>query len=93
MVAPNTAGQRGQVVFTRQATEREATVATLTTPDPRQPRLIAQPDQVVATSFSQSSTATMPTQRFAGQAVASLRTLEFTPTEPAPERRASLDRR
>lgn len=93
MVAPNAAGQRGQVVFTRQTTDREAAVATLTSPDPRQTRLIAQPDHIVAMSFSPSSAATMPTQRFAGQAVTSLRTLDFAPAEPAPERRASLDRR
>ncbi|CEJ14243.1 Peptidase M15 [bacterium YEK0313] len=88
-----TGNQRGQVVFTRQTTDREAAVATLTTPDPRQTRLIAQPDHIVAMSFSPSSAATMPTQRFAGQAVTSLRTLDFAPAEPAPERRASLDRR
>ncbi|MGL4291672.1 MAG: DUF882 domain-containing protein [Phreatobacter sp.] len=93
MVAPSTAGNRGRVVFVRQTTDRETSVATLTTPDPRQVKLIEAPSHMVAMSFSQSAGASMPTQRFSGQAVATLRTLDFTPPEPAPQRRASLEPR
>ncbi|MCA0318287.1 MAG: DUF882 domain-containing protein [Proteobacteria bacterium] len=89
MVAPSTEGARGRVVFVRQAAERAASVATLTTPDPRQLRLIEQPTQMVANSFSLSPTATVPTGRFAGQAVSSLPTLEFSRAEDG-QRRASL---
>ncbi|WP_246088594.1 DUF882 domain-containing protein [Phreatobacter stygius] len=93
MVAPSTTGQRGRVVFVRQTTDREASVATLTTPDPRQLKLIEQPDQMVAMTFSQSNAPTMSTQRFAGQAVATLRTLDFSRPEPVAQRRASLEQR
>lgn len=89
MVAPSTEGSRGRVVFVRQSAERAASVATLTTPDPRQLRLIEQPTQMVANSFSPSPAAAVPTGRFAGQAVSSLPTLEFSRTESS-QRRASL---
>jgi uncharacterized protein YcbK (DUF882 family) len=89
MVAPSTEGSRGRVVFVRQSAERAASVATLTTPDPRQLRLIEQPTQMVANTFSQSPAATVPTGRFAGQAVSSLPTLEFSRGEDG-QRRASL---
>ncbi|WP_293419918.1 DUF882 domain-containing protein [Phreatobacter sp.] len=89
MVAPSTEGVRGRVVFVRQTAERAPSVATLTTPDPRQLRLIEQPTQMVANSFSASPTATVPTGRFAGQAVSSLPTLEFSRAEDG-QRRASL---
>ncbi len=89
MVAPSTEGPRGRVVFVRQSTERAPAVATLTTPDPRQLRLIEQPTQMVANTFSSSPAATVPTGRFAGQAVSSLPTLEFSRTEDG-QRRASL---
>jgi len=44
---------------------------------------------MVANSFSLSPTATVPTGRFAGQAVSSLPTLEFSRAEDG-QRRASL---
>jgi uncharacterized protein YcbK (DUF882 family) len=89
MVAPSTEGARGRVVFVRQSTERAAAVATLTTPDPRQLRLIEQPSQMVAMAFSQTVAATVPTARFSGQAVTNLRTLEFSRVEDG-QRRASV---
>ncbi len=89
MVAPSTEGARGRVVFVRQTTDRAATVATLTTPDPRQLRLIEQPTQMVAMAFSQTAAATVPTARFSGQAVSNLRTLEFSRVEDG-QRRASV---
>jgi uncharacterized protein YcbK (DUF882 family) len=89
MVPPSTEGARGRVVFVRQTTERAASVATLTTPDPRQLRLIEQPSQMVAMAFSQTAAATVPTARFSGQAVSNLRTLEFSRVEDS-QRRASV---
>ncbi|QCK88367.1 DUF882 domain-containing protein [Phreatobacter aquaticus] len=92
MVAPSTEGARGRVVFVRQTTERAAAVATLSTPDPRQQKLIEQPSQIVAMTFSQGAATTVPTQRFVGQAVASLRTVEFARPETDRQARASLIR-
>ncbi len=44
-------------------------------------------------TFSAASPATVPTQRFSGEAVASLRTLEFAePAAPARQRGAWLSR-
>ena len=81
---------RGRVVFVHQSADRAASTATLSTPDPRQLRLIEQPTQMVAMAFTQNGAATIPTQRFSGQAVSQLRTLEFSRTDA--ERRASLFR-
>jgi len=92
-VAPSTEGPRARVVFARQSTERAAGAATLSTPDPRQLRLIEQPSQMVAMAFSQSAPATLSTERFSGHAVSSLRTLEFSRLEPGSQRRASLTTR
>lgn len=90
MVAPNAEGAGGTVVFARQPTERAATVAAMHAPDPRAQRLIQQPVQVVAMTFSASAPATVPTQRFSGQAVSTLRTIEFA--APTPQRGAFLSR-
>jgi uncharacterized protein YcbK (DUF882 family) len=92
LIAPSTDGARGRVVFVRQTTERSVAVATLSTPDPRQLKLIEQPSQVVAMTFSQGAPTTVPTQRFAGQAVASLRTVEFARPETDRQARASVIR-
>lgn len=92
MVAPSTEGPRGRAVLAQQNTDRAATTATLSTPDPRQLRLIEQPTQMVAMAFTQSGAATIPTQRFSGQAVSQLRTLEFTRPDLDSQRRASLFR-
>ncbi|MBY0362064.1 MAG: hypothetical protein K2X45_09175, partial [Phreatobacter sp.] len=83
-------GAGGTVVFARQTTERAAVVATMHAPDPRAQRLIQQPVQVVAMTFSASAPATVPTQRFTGQAVSTLRTIEFAAVTP--QRGAFLSR-
>lgn len=90
MVAPNAEGAGGTVVFARQSTERAAAAAAMHAPDPRAQRLIQQPVQVVAMTFSASAPATVPTQRFAGQAVSTLRTIDFA--APVPQRGAFLSR-
>jgi uncharacterized protein YcbK (DUF882 family) len=93
MVPPNINGPRGTLVFARQTTDRAVPAAALQAPDPRERQLLQQPAQVVAMTFSAASPATVPTQRFSGEAVASLRTLEFAePTAPARQRGAWLSR-
>ncbi|WP_281260347.1 DUF882 domain-containing protein [Phreatobacter cathodiphilus] len=90
MVAPNAESAGGTVVFARQPAERAAAVAAMHAPDPRAQRLIQQPVQVVAMTFSASAPATVPTQRFSGQAVSTLRTIDFA--APTPQRGAFLSR-
>ncbi len=93
MVPPNINGPRGTLVFARQTTDRAVPAAALQAPDPRERQLLQQPAQVVAMTFSAASPATVPTQRFSGEAVASLRTLEFAePAAPARQRGAWLSR-
>jgi uncharacterized protein YcbK (DUF882 family) len=77
MVAPNAEGAGGTVVFARQTTERAAVVATMHAPDPRAQRLIQQPVQVVAMTFSASAPATVPTERLRWDEVSSVLKLVF----------------
>lgn len=88
LVAPNAEATRTATV--RPATERSA-AAVLQAPNPREPRLIQQPVQVVAMSFSAAPINMASAQQFSGQAVASLRTIEFG-APPARQRGAWLSR-
>ncbi|MDP3547291.1 MAG: DUF882 domain-containing protein, partial [Phreatobacter sp.] len=88
MVAPNAGATR--TVAARPAAERPVAVV-LQAPNPHEQRLIQQPVQVVAMSFSATPPDLAAAQQFSGQAVASLRTIEFS-APPARQRGAWLSR-
>lgn len=88
MVAPNAETTRAAAA--RPAAERPTAVV-LQAPNPREQRLIQQPVQVVAMSFSSAPPNLAAAQQFSGQAVASLRTIEFS-APPARQRGAWLSR-
>ncbi|WP_439574352.1 DUF882 domain-containing protein [Phreatobacter sp.] len=91
MVAPTPDTSRTGVALARQTTERGTSAAVLSAPDLRQQRLIEQPVQMVAMTFSRSASGTVDARRFAGEAVASLATVEFSRAGGS-QNRASLSR-
>jgi len=88
MVAPNAEATRAAAA--RPVADRPTAVV-LQAPNPNEQRLIHQPVQVVAMSFTAAPPNLAATQQFSGQAVASLRTIEFS-APPARQRGAWLSR-
>lgn len=92
LVAPSIEGQRGRVALAATRVDRYRGATALSTPDPRQQRLIEMPNLVVANSFSATgATAILPANGFAGQAIAPVRTIEMIALSGT-RQRASLDR-
>lgn len=91
MIAPSLEGQRARAVLVADRVDRSRQAASLTTPDPRQVRLIEAPAQVVANGFATGALVGPSPQGFSGRAIVPVRTLDFVDA-PTPQRRASLDR-
>lgn len=90
LVAPNAEASRTVAAATRPVQDRSTGVA-LQAPNPREQRLIQQPVQVVAMTFSAAPVNLASAQQFSGEAVASLRTIELG-APPARQRGAWLSR-
>ena len=97
LVAPTLEGTRGQVAFAASAKTADVFGRSggMVRPDPRQLKLIEQPVQIVAISFTQH--AGLPaTDRFSGSAVNPIPTMQFVKPEPVAtttQRRAALESR
>ncbi|MEI8145288.1 MAG: hypothetical protein WCH83_07495, partial [Alphaproteobacteria bacterium] len=89
LIPPSIEGPRGRAVLARTRTDRAVAQATLSTPDPRQLKLIEAPAQVVAMTFTRTAAAPLTAERFSGSAIVSVRTLDFAPASP--QRRAALN--